>query len=55
MEKQGEANDHAIFFGKDDLGGMFHKEGVIQAELDVANMKPVPVSPKYYDQLSRML
>ncbi len=31
------------------------KEGVIQAELDVANMKPVPVSPKYYDQLSRML
>ena len=31
------------------------KEGMIQAELDVAAIKPVPVSPKYYDQLSKML
>lgn len=31
------------------------KEGMIQAELDVAVIKPVPVSPKYYDQLSKML
>ena len=31
------------------------KEGFIQAELDVNNSKPVPVSPKYYEQLSRML
>lgn len=30
------------------------KEGFIQAELDV-NSKPVPVSPKYYEQLSKML
>lgn len=31
------------------------KEGFIQAELDVINSKPVPVSPKYYEQLSKML
>lgn len=31
------------------------KEGMIQAELDIANTKPVPVSPKYYEQLSNML
>lgn len=31
------------------------KEGFIQAELDIANTKPVPVSPKYYDQLSELL
>lgn len=31
------------------------KEGFIQAELDVTNSKPVPVSPKYYEQLSKML
>ena len=31
------------------------KEGVIQAELDIANGKSVPVSPKYYEQLSRLL
>jgi DNA-binding LytR/AlgR family response regulator len=31
------------------------KEGFIQAELDVANSKPVPVSPKYYEQLSNLL
>jgi len=31
------------------------KEGMIQAELDVPNSKPVPVSPKYYEQLSKML
>lgn len=31
------------------------KEGLIQAELDIANIKPVPVSPKYYEQLSKML
>lgn len=31
------------------------KEGMIQAELDVLNSKPVPVSPKYYEQLSKML
>lgn len=30
------------------------KEGFIQAELDV-NIKSVPVSPKYYEQLSRLL
>jgi hypothetical protein len=30
------------------------KEGFIQAELDNTN-KPVPVSPKYYEQLSKML
>lgn len=31
------------------------KEGFIQAELDVNNGKQVPVSPKYYEQLSKML
>ena len=31
------------------------KEGFIQAELDVLQSKPVPVSPKYYEQLSKML
>lgn len=31
------------------------KEGFIQAELDVLNARPVPVSPKYYEQLSKML
>lgn len=31
------------------------KEGFIQAELDVTNSKPVPVSPKYYEQLSKLL
>lgn len=31
------------------------KEGFIQAELDVANGKSVPVSPKYYEQLSKLL
>ena len=31
------------------------KEGMIQAELDVHGNKSVPVSPKYYEQLSRML
>ena len=31
------------------------KEGFIQAELDVANSQQVPVSPKYYEQLSKML
>lgn len=31
------------------------KEGFIQAELDVKNSQPVPVSPKYYEQLSKML
>ena len=31
------------------------KEGFIQAELDIANSKPVPVSPKYYEQLSKLL
>ena len=31
------------------------KEGMIQAELDIINAKPVPVSPKYYEQLSKML
>lgn len=31
------------------------KEGFIQAELDIASLKPVPVSPKYYDSLSRLL
>ena len=31
------------------------KEGFIQAELDIASSKPVPVSPKYYEQLSKML
>lgn len=31
------------------------KEGIIQAELDVKGSKTVPVSPKYYDQLSNLL
>jgi len=31
------------------------KEGFIQAELDITNARPVPVSPKYYEQLSKML
>jgi len=31
------------------------KEGFIQAELDVANSQQVPVSPKYYEQLSKLL
>lgn len=31
------------------------KEGIIQAELDILNSKPVPVSPKYYEQLSKMM
>ncbi len=31
------------------------KEGFIQADLDIAGSKPVPVSPKYYEQLSKML
>lgn len=31
------------------------KEGYIQAELDVANGKSVPVSPKYYEHLSQLL
>lgn len=31
------------------------KEGFIQAELDVRDSKPVPVSPKYYEQLSQLL
>ncbi len=31
------------------------KEGMISAELDVANQKPIPVSPKYYDNLAKWL
>ena len=31
------------------------KEGFIQAELDVRDSRPVPVSPKYYEQLSKLL
>lgn len=31
------------------------KEGIILAEMDVQNSKPVPVSPKYYEQLSQLL
>jgi hypothetical protein len=31
------------------------KEGFIQAELDIKNSKSVPVSPKYYEQLSKLL
>ena len=31
------------------------KEGFIQAELDVPHIKPVPVSPKYYEEVSRLL
>jgi hypothetical protein len=31
------------------------KEGMISAELDVPNQKSIPVSPKYYDALSKWL
>ena len=31
------------------------KEGMIQAELDTTPGRQVPVSPKYYEQLSKML
>ena len=31
------------------------KEGVIIAELDVSGVKPIPVSPKYYDELNSKL
>lgn len=31
------------------------KEGMIQAELDVRDIKPVPVSPRYYEELSKLL
>ena len=31
------------------------KEGLISAELDVPNQKSIPVSPKYYDSLSKWL
>ena len=31
------------------------KEGLITAELDVPNQKSIPVSPKYYDALSKWL
>ena len=31
------------------------KEGMIQADLDIPNTKSVPVSPKYYEELSKML
>lgn len=31
------------------------KEGLISAELDIANQKAIPVSPKYYDALSKWL
>lgn len=31
------------------------KEGMISAELDVANQKSIPVSPKYYDALAKWL
>lgn len=31
------------------------KEGFIQAELDIPSTPPVPVSPKFYEQLSKML
>ena len=31
------------------------KEGLISAELDIANQKSIPVSPKYYDALSKWL
>ena len=30
-------------------------EGMIQAELDITGSRPVPVSPKYYEDLSKML
>lgn len=31
------------------------KEGMISAELDVPNQKPIPVSPLYYDSLAKWL
>ena len=31
------------------------KEGFIQADLDISDTKPVPVSPKYYEDLSKLL
>jgi hypothetical protein len=31
------------------------KEGMISAELDIANQKSIPVSPKYYDSLAKWL
>ena len=31
------------------------KEGMISAELNVPNQKPIPVSPKYYDSLAKWL
>lgn len=31
------------------------KEGMISAELDVPNQKPIPVSPRYYDSLAKWL
>ena len=31
------------------------KEGMIQAELDIRDIKPVPVSPRYYEELSKLL
>jgi len=31
------------------------KEGMIQAELDITGLKTVPVSPKYYEDLSKLL
>ena len=31
------------------------KEGMINAELDVANVKTIPVSPKYYEALAKWL
>lgn len=31
------------------------KEGVILAELDINGLKPIPVSPKYYDDLNEKL
>ncbi len=31
------------------------KEGMIKAELDAPDARPVPVSPKYYEELSKLL
>jgi DNA-binding LytR/AlgR family response regulator len=31
------------------------KEGMISAELDVPNLKPIPVSPRYYDAVAKWL
>jgi DNA-binding LytR/AlgR family response regulator len=31
------------------------KEGIIQAELDINGSHSVPVSPKYYEQLNKLL